>query len=136
MGKILNILHIEDNQKDGILIKERILSEMEDVEFTLISSEQRVVEALDNRRFDLVLCDYAIPSFGGERALEIVRAKFPDIPFIFVSGTIGEERAIELLKKGATDYIIKQNLNRLLPAIKRALNEADLLKQKLIAEKE
>ncbi|MBF8251531.1 MAG: histidine kinase, partial [Deltaproteobacteria bacterium] len=75
--------------------------------------------------FDLILADYSLPSFDGLSALEIARGKCPDLPFILISGTLGEELAIESLKSGATDYILKDRLSRLVPAVNRALREID-----------
>jgi DNA-binding NtrC family response regulator len=75
--------------------------------------------------FDLILADYTLPSFDGLSALRIVRQQLPDVPFIFVSGTLGEEVAIEALKMGATDYVFKTRLSRLVPAIHRATREAE-----------
>ncbi len=74
--------------------------------------------------FDLILTDYTLPSFDGLSALKIALEKCPDVPFIFVSGTLGEEVAIEALKIGATDYILKQRLSRIVPSVHRALREA------------
>src|ERR1043165_1873221 len=72
----------------------------------------------------LIISDYTLPQMDGLRALRIAHALRPEVPFIFVSGTIGEERAVESLKKGATDYVHKDNLSGLLPAVTRALREA------------
>src|SRR5262245_25391321 len=79
---------------------------------------------LDEFRPDVVLSDFTLPSFDGMTALRIAREQLPEAPFLFVSGTIGEERAIEALRRGATDYVLKTNLARLAPAVKRALQEA------------
>jgi DNA-binding NtrC family response regulator len=82
------------------------------------------VTALKNQVFDLVLAAYAMPGFDGITALEIVTKLCPDVPFIFVSASLGEEVAIEALKRGATDYVLKQGLGRLVPCVQRALREA------------
>lgn len=136
MKSKFHIIHIEDNPKDALLIQEFILAEIKDAEFNVVGSADKLQEALRSENIDLIICDYAIPGFGGENALEMVRAKNSELPFIFVSGTIGEERAVELLRNGATDYILKNNLNRLVPSIKRALNEIEIHRMKKIAEKE
>ena len=83
------------------------------------------VAALEKGTYDLVLADYTLPSFDGLSALVIVREMFPNLPFIFVTGTMGEEKAVETLKRGATDYVLKHNLTRLVPSIMRALREAE-----------
>ena len=85
----------------------------------------QLVDSLSLKRCDLVLADCSLPDFSGMQALEIVSAFKPQIPFIFVSGTIGEEAAIDSLRNGATDYILKDRLSRLVPAIRRALVESE-----------
>ncbi len=82
-------------------------------------------EALSSFEPDLILSDYTLPGFDGTDALQIAQLRLPDTPFIFVSGTIGEERAIQALKHGAVDYVLKENRARLVPAIERALREAE-----------
>src|SRR6202042_2954848 len=84
---------------------------------------------------DLILSDFSLPGFDGMAALAIARVEAAGIPFIFLSGTIGEERAIEALKCGAIDYVLKSNPMRLVPAIKRALAEAELRRASRIAER-
>jgi signal transduction histidine kinase/ActR/RegA family two-component response regulator len=83
------------------------------------------VAALEQGGIDLILCDYALPDFDGMSALKIARANWPAIPLIFVSGTLGEEQAIESLKSGATDYVLKERLARLVPAVRRAMQEVE-----------
>ncbi len=85
---------------------------------------------------DLILSDFSLPQFDGLRALEIAAARVPDIPFIYVSGTIGEERAIDALQRGATDYVLKTNLSRLPSAVERALREASLRAAKARSEQQ
>jgi PAS domain S-box-containing protein len=93
-------------------------------EFVRVDSRAEFVAALERKDFDLILCDYTIPGFSGLDALFLAREKCPETPFLFVSGTIGEDTAIEALKKGATDYVLKHRLMRLIPAVDRALREA------------
>src|ERR1700694_4830339 len=81
--------------------------------------------ALDNQEWDLVVCDYSMPRFSGTEALALLRTKDLEVPFIFLSGTMGEETAVASMKQGAQDYIMKDNRKRLLPAIQRELREAD-----------
>src|SRR5205823_1085244 len=80
--------------------------------------------AIEERGFDLILSDFALPGYDGITALSLARAKRPDTPFILVSGTLGEEQAVDSLKSGATDYLLKTRLIRLAPAVRRALSEA------------
>jgi PAS domain S-box-containing protein len=91
----------------------------------LVSSRKSFLDTLEEFIPEIILSDYSMPSFDGLSALKIVKEKCPDVPFIFVSGALGEEMAIELLKKGATDYVLKDRLSRLGPAVSRALSEVE-----------
>ena len=122
------ILHLEDSRNDAELIHS-MLEHLPAV-FTLVSTKNDFLHAFDSSHFDLVLCDYNLPAYDGLSALNDVRKKDPDIPFIFISGTIGEERAIESLKNGATDYVLKGSLARLPSAIDRAIREQEEKKEK------
>lgn len=121
----VRLLLLEDNPSDAELILATLAEE--GVEYVAETVETRVafLAALDRKNFDLVLSDCALPSFDGLTALKLCREKFPHVPFIFVSGTMGEERAIETLKSGATDYVLKDRLSRLGPAVRRAVAEAE-----------
>jgi diguanylate cyclase (GGDEF)-like protein/PAS domain S-box-containing protein len=121
----LRILHLEDNPKDALLIREAIIAQGIDVEIVNAATRSDFVAALEKGTYDLVLADYTLPSFDGLSALIIVREKFSNLPFIFVTGTMGEEKAVETFNKGATDYVLKHNLTRLVPSIMRALREAE-----------
>src|SRR5579864_8339473 len=90
-----------------------------------VETEKDFVHQLEQNPPDLILSDYALPGFDGYAALDIAKTKAPDIPFIFVTGTMGEEVAIETLKNGATDYVLKHRLTRLVPSVQRALREAE-----------
>ncbi|MFZ3138769.1 MAG: PAS domain S-box protein [Thermodesulfovibrionales bacterium] len=124
MSNILKILHLEDNPNDVELVRETIISQGIDVEMIVADTRSVFVDALEKGNYDLILADYTLPSFDGLSALDIVREKFSQLPFIFVTGTMGEEKAVETLKRGATDYVLKNNLSRLVPSIMRALREA------------
>ena len=89
-----------------------------------VDTEAVLRRALVETRPDLILSDFTLPGFDGITALEIAQELAPDTPFIFLSGTIGEERAIDALQRGAYDYVLKTNMARLAPAVRRALNEA------------
>src|SRR6516164_7912926 len=91
---------------------------------TRVDAEADFIAALEQGGFDLILADYSLPSFDGLSALKIARSGWPQLPLIFVSGTLGEEVAIEALKIGATDYVFKTRLSRIVPSIHRALAEA------------
>ncbi|MDB6029512.1 MAG: signal transduction histidine kinase, nitrogen specific, NtrB [Verrucomicrobiales bacterium] len=124
MTKKIRILHLEDNSYDAELIHSTIEAEGMDCEFTHVKNRQEFESAIDGQTFDLILSDYAVPDYDGFAALKFARAKNLLAPFILLSGTLGEEQAVESLKNGAADYILKQRLIRLGPAISRALAEA------------
>ena len=123
MKEKLRILHVEDSPYDAELVGKSLDKLEFPVSLKLVNNKNDFTAAIEEETFDIILCDFKIPSFNGLEALEIVKKKYPDIPVIFVSGTIGEERAVDLLKSGATDYILKDNTTRLPAAIKRALQE-------------
>lgn len=124
----LNILHLEDNFRDAELIRES-LSEAVACEIFRVDNREAFVKAIASKKFDLILSDYSLPSFDGLSALTYAQETCPEIPFIFVSGNIGEESAIESLKRGATDYILKDRLLRLVTSVKRALREVELRRE-------
>jgi len=121
----LQILHIEDSAEDSELIARLLSDNGFASHVTRVESRPEVFDALEKGQFDLILSDFKLPGFDGMRALEIAHALKPETPFVFVSGTIGEETAIESLRNGATDYVLKDRLTRLVPAVKRALAEAE-----------
>ena len=124
MGSTLKVLLLEDLPTDIELVSRQLRHAGLDCEVASVADEASFVRGLEEFAPDLILSDFSLPLFDGLSALEIARARRPDIPYIFVSGTIGEERAIESIKRGATDYVLKSNLRRLPAAITRALTEA------------
>jgi PAS domain S-box-containing protein len=116
-------LHLEDSPLDADLIRARLVKEGLRPEIQRVDSRDDFAEGLRQRPLDLILADYSLPSFDGLEALELARVHAPDTPFLFVSGVIGEDVAIESLKRGATDYVLKHRLERLGPAVQRALTE-------------
>src|SRR5580700_2104422 len=120
----LRILSIEDDPKDAELIHDLLETEGIVCEVTRVDSEAAVLASVEQGGIDLILADYSLPSFDGISALKFAMKACPEIPFIFVSGTLGEEVAIEALKIGATDYVLKTRLSRLVPSVRRALREA------------
>src|ERR1700687_4043309 len=124
MGHPLRILSIEDDPKDTELIRDLLETEGIACEVTRVDTQAAVVASLEQGGIDLILADYSLPSFDGISALKLAMKACPDVPFIFVSGTLGEEVAIEALKIGATDYVLKTRLSRLVPSVLRALREA------------
>ena len=124
MGSLIHILHLEDDPLDGELIEARLKEADLACRITRVETRDEYEQALGRDPLDIILADFRLPRYDGLSALRMVMERRPEIPFIFVSGTIGEEAAIEALTKGATDYVLKQGLNRLGPAVKRALREA------------
>ncbi len=118
---VATILHLEDSDLDAELVRDRLEKAGLAVAIELVSNRKDFVVKLQERRYDLILSDYQVPTFNGLAALELARAHQPETPFIFVSGAMGEEFAVETLKRGATDYVLKQRLTRLPAAIERAL---------------
>lgn len=136
MAGELKILILEDVQFDAELMEHEM--RREDINFISrrVETEEGFIHAMDNFSPDVILVDHSLPQFDGITALEIVKKDAPDTPFIFVSGKIGDEFAVDVLKKGATDYVFKNNLSKLVPAIKRALNERSELLERRKAEEE
>jgi PAS domain S-box-containing protein len=120
----LRILSIEDDPKDAKLIQDLLEAEGVVCEVTRVDTQAALVASLEQGGIDLILADYSLPSFDGISALKFAMKASPDVPFIFVSGTLGEEVAIEALKIGAIDYVLKTRLSRLVPSVLRALREA------------
>ena len=124
MKKRLHILHLEDEPDFAELVRSMIEQDHLEADLKQVNTRESLEAALDNETFDVILSDYHLPSFTGLDALAIVKKKCPYLPFILVSGTIGEQAAIESLKAGATDYLLKQQPERLASAIRRAVEEA------------
>src|SRR5262245_12085007 len=134
MPSPLRILHLEDDLRDAELLQAKL--ESEDILCHVIRVEMQAdfCAALEQGGVDLILADYTLPSFDGLSALKITLEKCPDIPFIFLSGTLGEEVAIEALKIGAKDYVLKERLSRIVPSVHRALREAQERTERKLAE--
>jgi PAS domain S-box-containing protein len=130
----LRILMLEDSVQDAELIQELLEAEHFVCEVTRVQTRAEFLAALEERGFDLVLADYALPSFDGLSALKLTLSAHPDLPFIFVS-SFGEEIAIDALTSGATDYVLKTRLSRLVPSVQRALREARERAERKTAEK-
>jgi signal transduction histidine kinase len=132
----VRILYLEDDRTDVELVRTKLEDEGLDCYMISVETQADFVAALNDAGFDVILADYKLPSFDGLTALSIARKKAPDVPFIFLSGSMGEELAIDTLKRGATDYVLKQRLSRLGPAIRRALEEAEEHLERRKAEEE
>lgn len=123
MKSPLHILHLEDDPNDAALIESALTAGGIACVITRVERRDDFVAALERGGADLILSDFSVPAFDGFSAMETAQARFPEIPFILVSGTLGEELAIDSLKRGATDYVLKHRLSRLVPAVLRAMQE-------------
>jgi PAS domain S-box-containing protein len=134
----LRILYLEDDAKDAELAQATLEADGVDCLVTRVETREDFLALLEqdgiDLGFDLILADYSLPSFDGISALKLAVDKRPELPFIFVSGTIGEEVAIEALKIGATDYVLKTRLSRILPSVQRALREGEQRAERTFAE--
>jgi PAS domain S-box-containing protein/diguanylate cyclase (GGDEF)-like protein len=124
MTDVIKILVVEDVATDAELAIRQLRRASMEVETRCVETRDDFIAEIERFKPDLILSDYSLPKFDGLSALSIAHERYPDIPFIFLSGTIGEETAIDALKAGAVDYIVKTNLKRLAPAVRRALDEA------------
>jgi diguanylate cyclase (GGDEF)-like protein len=122
----LNLVVVEDSVADAELLSRHLSKAGIECVINRVQTEPEFISALHQLKPDLILSDFSLPNFSGLRALDLAVVHAPDIPFIYVSGTIGEERAIDALRRGATDYVLKSNLSRLSSAIERAMREAEL----------
>ncbi len=124
MSVPLLIIHVEDSSDDSELMAHLLREEGMECEVIRVETREQLEKALAARLPDLIVSDCTLPQFSGLEALEIARSVAPDVPFVFFSGTIGEEMAIESLQHGATDYVLKHRMARLVPAARRALDDA------------
>ena len=131
----LRILSLEDEPNDAELILELLEADGIACELLRVDTQTAFQASLEQGEIDLILADYTLPSFDGLSALQLAMTLRPEAPFIFVTGTLGDEVAIEALKVGATDYVLKTRLSRLVPAVQRALREAKEVAERKLAEK-
>jgi len=129
MEEELKVLMLEDVELDAELTEYEMRREGLKFKSRRVETEIDFIRELEDLKPDIILADHSLPTFDGVSALKIARSKAPRIPFIFVSGKIGHEYAVEMLKMGAKDYVFKNNLNKLVPAIERALIEKDELEE-------
>ncbi len=134
MSRTIRILNVEDNEDDSLLIQREVRRAGVTAEFERVDSPEQLRGALMRDVWDLIIADYALPGFSGIEALEILNLTKLDIPFILVSGTVGEDVAVKAMKMGASDYILKGNLARLAPAIEREIREAAIRRERRRAE--
>ncbi len=131
---VIRILHLEDEVLYHEIVKATLRKANFRSEIELVETREEFTSSLTSFTPDIIIADYALPTFSGMEALAIARSTLPEVPFIFLSGALGEENAIEMLRLGATDYVLKDRLVRLVPAIQRALREAETERERTRAE--
>ncbi|MBF0494199.1 MAG: diguanylate cyclase [Candidatus Omnitrophica bacterium] len=136
MDSALRVLIVEDSQEDAFLLVRELKKGGYDVLFECVDTAIALNKNLEEHTWDIVISDYSMPQFNGLEALELLKKKSMDIPFILVSGKVGEETAVEAMKAGAHDYIMKNDLTRLVPAIRRELKDAEARKKQRESEKD
>ena len=134
MKKPIRVLVVEDSEDDAILMLNELKEGGYDPVFERVETSEAMKAALDQQMWDCVVCDYSMPSFNALAALTLLKESGIDLPFIIVSGTIGEDTAVEAMRAGAHDYIIKGKLQRLVPAIERELRETEVRRERKRAE--
>ncbi|MDQ3794702.1 MAG: response regulator, partial [Actinomycetota bacterium] len=135
MGVPLDVLLVEDSEDDALLLVRELRRGGYDPHYERVDTAGDMELALDEQNWDLVIADHSMPAFSSSAALELLRRKgFVDLPFIIVSGYIGENAAVEVMKAGAHDFIMKDNLARLNTAIERELREAESRRERRRAE--
>jgi PAS domain S-box-containing protein len=132
----MRILHIEDSAEDAELVRVLLTEEWPDCQIDVIAGPADLVARLEQVTYDLILSDFSLGSFTGLDALGIAKKKAPGTPFIFLSGTIGEDRAIEAVQAGAQDYVIKDRMKRLVTAVHRAIRDSHERRQRETAERQ
>lgn len=124
MDALIHILHLEDSPVDAELVQAKLEADDLACRITRVETREAFEDILRRKAADIILADYRLPTYDGMSALRLVQEVCPEIPFLFVTGALGEEAAIDALTQGATDYVLKENLSRLSPAVRRALKEA------------
>jgi signal transduction histidine kinase len=132
---VVRVLHLEDNRVDAEIVRRLLATECPDSQLTLVSSRFAFLGELQLRPFDLIISDFTLESFNGIEALELARLRAPQVPFVFYSGSIGEERAAQALQSGAQDYVPKGQVKRLESAIRQALAVSAERRQRQQAER-
>jgi DNA-binding NtrC family response regulator len=122
----LKVLIIEDSEDDAVLITHELKRGGYELSFERVDAPQAAKAALDKQKWDVIICDHSMPLFNIPSALAMVKAIDPDVPFIIVSGIIGEDAAVAAMKEGANDFVMKGKLARLAPAINREMREAEV----------
>jgi len=136
MAKHLRVLIVEDSEDDALLVIRELKRGGYETTFERVETAEAMTAALEKQVWDIIIADYRLPHFSAPEALELFHQSGLDLPFIVISGTIGEETAVATMKAGAHDYLMKDNLTRLVPAVERELREAGVRKERKRAEEE
>ena len=136
MGKPIRLLIVDDSLDDALLLVRQLKKGGYNPTHKQVDTAEAMSEALDGQTWDAILCDYSMPNFSMRAALDLYKKKQLDLPFIIVSGTITDETAVAAMKAGTHDYIIKDNLARLNPAMDRELRETNVRHERRLAEYE
>ena len=134
MKRPIRVLHLEDSLRDAEVLHDKIRTGGVSADIVLVNSKERFETALAGDSFDLILCDYNVPSYDGISAIKRAQEQQPDTPVIVISGSLGEDEAVKCLHTGARDYLLKQRLDRLAPAVRRAIQEAEERRSRKEAE--
>src|SRR5436190_19586703 len=125
MNRTLRVLHVEDSEQDAALLTRYLARAGYRLTSARVQTAAAMKAALESREWDVVLCDYSMPRFNAVTALAVLKETDVDLPFIIISGTVGESVAVEAMRAGAHDYLMKDNLVRLVPTIEREMQEAE-----------
>ena len=125
MARPIRVLHLEDSPRDAEMVRHKLDAGGVSCDIRLATSKDSFEAALAREPFDLIIADYTLPDYDGVAALKHAQETQPEVPVILISGTVGEEEAVKCLQFGATDYLLKQRLDRLVPAVQRAIQEAE-----------
>ena len=136
MDKTLKLLNVEDSERDSTLLQRHLTKAGYHLVSTRVDNAESMSAALDDGEWDIILCDYSLPNFSALKALGLLREKGLDIPLIIISGTIGEAAAVEAMRAGAQDYLMKDKLAKLVPTIEREIAEAENRRARRVAERE
>ena len=136
MESTIKLLHLEDNPSDAQLVQAALRKAHVQFDYYFVDNEQDYLNILETKNIDIILSDYHLPDYSGTEALLMAKTRYPHVPFVFISGTMGEDAAIESLLNGATDYVLKHKMERLIPAISRAYKELQDHKARHVAETE
>src|SRR5881394_2816772 len=124
MDRTLRVLHVEDSERDVALLTRYLTRAGYELTSERVETAEEMRAALSAREWDVILCDYSMPHFNALQALELLKETGLDIPFIIISGTVGEAAAVEAMRAGAQDYLMKDNLAKLTPSIERGVEDA------------